>query len=106
LLRIPLFSLLSTTPIPPFDADISITDYKIFQIWLTSRFSLLRSIAILKEKAAASRLGDEAGIVNDSPSAFTKPRKAPPAPPSPVRTVVPAILVTPNTPLTPKDNAI
>lgn len=53
-----------------------------------------RSIAILREKAAASRLGiHHSNDGSHSPSAFGSPRKAPRAPPSPARTVTPAVLV-------------
>ncbi|KAI1815367.1 hypothetical protein GGS20DRAFT_342146 [Poronia punctata] len=46
-------------------------------------------ITILKEKAAASRLG-VAGGNNDVSSSFGSPRKAPRAPQSPARIVTPA----------------
>lgn len=67
-------------------------------------------IAILKEKAAASRLG----VMSDaSPNAAssntTIPRRAPAPPPPPttqVRTVTPVVKVIPSTPVTPADNVI
>ncbi|KAI0103221.1 hypothetical protein GGR51DRAFT_525098 [Nemania sp. FL0031] len=60
-------------------------------------------IALLKEKAAASRLR----VHNDgSSSAFGSPRKAPRAPPSPVRSVAPVVLVAHGTGLSPEDNVI
>ncbi len=52
---------------------------------------LHRSLAILKEKAAASRLG-VAGADKNGPSPFTSPRKAPRAPPSPARAVAPVVV--------------
>ncbi|KAI1352353.1 hypothetical protein F5Y01DRAFT_313827 [Xylaria sp. FL0043] len=61
-------------------------------------------IAILKEKAAASRLG-----VADKDGSFGSPRKAPRAPPSPARPVapaVPAVTVSPGTPLSAEANVI
>ncbi|KAH8164561.1 hypothetical protein CIB48_g3676 [Xylaria polymorpha] len=60
-------------------------------------------IATLKKRAAASRLG-VGDNNNDSSSTFGSPRKAPPAPLSPARPAAPAVLVTPDTPLSPKDN--
>ncbi|KAI0876014.1 hypothetical protein GGS24DRAFT_261849 [Hypoxylon argillaceum] len=64
-------------------------------------------IAILREKAAASRLGiHHSNDGSHSPSAFGSPRKAPRAPPSPARTVTPAVLVIPGTPLSAEDNVI
>ncbi|KAI3330892.1 hypothetical protein F4824DRAFT_326981 [Ustulina deusta] len=48
-------------------------------------------LAILKEKAAASRLG-VAGADKNGPSPFTSPRKAPRAPPSPARAVAPVVV--------------
>ncbi|KAI1360416.1 hypothetical protein F5Y08DRAFT_48369 [Xylaria arbuscula] len=60
-------------------------------------------IAILKEKAAASRLG-VAGANKDRSSPFGSPRKAPPAP-SPARAVAP-VTVRSDTPLSMKDNVM
>ncbi|KAI1198755.1 hypothetical protein F5X97DRAFT_144365 [Nemania serpens] len=63
-------------------------------------------IALLREKAAASRFG-VTGIYNDgTPSAFGSPRKAPRAPPSPARPIAPLVFVTPGSPLSPEDNVI
>ncbi|KAI1182795.1 hypothetical protein F5B17DRAFT_435274 [Nemania serpens] len=62
-------------------------------------------IALLREKAAASRFG-ATGAYNDGPSAFGSPRKAPRAPPSPARPIAPMVFVTPGTPLSPEDNPI
>ncbi|RYP53314.1 hypothetical protein DL768_001671 [Monosporascus sp. mg162] len=63
-------------------------------------------IAILKEKAAASRLGVAAdGSGPAGPTAFGSPRRAP-APPSAMRPVTPTVQVTPSTPITPADNLI
>ncbi|KAI0538119.1 hypothetical protein GGR58DRAFT_320101 [Xylaria digitata] len=62
-------------------------------------------IAILKEKAAASRLG-VAGTNKDGSSIFGSPRKAPRAPPSPVRAANPVVLASPSTPLSTEDNVI
>ncbi|GAW14492.1 hypothetical protein ANO14919_038950 [Xylariales sp. No.14919] len=60
-------------------------------------------IAILKEKAAASRLG-VAGAHKD---AFGSPRKAPRAPPSPAQAVAPVVLASsPGIPLSAEDNVI
>ncbi|KAI0006785.1 hypothetical protein F4779DRAFT_548042 [Xylariaceae sp. FL0662B] len=61
-------------------------------------------IAILKEQAAASRLGvapDGSGV---SPTSFGSPRKAP-APPS-LRPVTPVLKVTPSTPISPDGGLI
>ncbi|KAI3323334.1 hypothetical protein HD806DRAFT_535164 [Xylariaceae sp. AK1471] len=83
------------------------TNIKMFHA-LTAFIFPLRRITILKEKAAASRLG-VAGANNDGTSSFGSPRKAPRAPPSPVtpvRTVAPVAPVAPATPLSPEDNVI
>ncbi|KAI1132398.1 hypothetical protein F5Y10DRAFT_231092 [Nemania abortiva] len=62
-------------------------------------------IALLREKAAASRLGVTDVHDDGSSSAFGSPRKAPRAPPSPVRSVAP-VLVNSGTTLSPEDNVI
>ncbi|TGJ86719.1 hypothetical protein E0Z10_g2025 [Xylaria hypoxylon] len=63
-------------------------------------------IAILKEKAAASRLG-VAGANKDGSSTFGSPRKAPRAPPSPLQVAVaPVVVVAPDTPLSAEHNVI
>ncbi|KAI1336609.1 hypothetical protein F5Y15DRAFT_418682 [Xylariaceae sp. FL0016] len=70
-------------------------------------FSAIR-IAILKEKAAASRLGvasDGTTTPSSKQALGSHPRKAP-APPSPLRPVTPTVKVTPSTPITPADNLI
>ncbi|KAK7751374.1 hypothetical protein SLS62_006630 [Diatrype stigma] len=61
-------------------------------------------IAILKEKAAASRLG-VASEDSDAGPAFGSPRRAP-APPSGLRPVTPTVQATPSTPLSPAGNVI
>ncbi|KAI1099356.1 hypothetical protein F4804DRAFT_337317 [Jackrogersella minutella] len=57
-----------------------------------------RTIAVLKEQAAANRLG-----VAD-PSAIGTPRKAP-TPPA-LRPVAPVVKITPSTPISPTENLI
>ncbi|KAI0432060.1 hypothetical protein F5Y09DRAFT_340010 [Xylaria sp. FL1042] len=64
-------------------------------------------IAILKEKAAASRLGIAGTKASkDGSSPFGSPRKAPRAPPSPARPVAPVVPVTSDTPLSAEANVI
>ncbi|KAH9883804.1 hypothetical protein F4778DRAFT_617715 [Xylariomycetidae sp. FL2044] len=59
-------------------------------------------IAILKEKAAASRVG----VASDGSSSIGSPRKAPPVPSAPLRPITPTVKVTPSTPISPADNMI
>ncbi|CAJ2512230.1 Uu.00g052450.m01.CDS01 [Anthostomella pinea] len=60
-------------------------------------------IAILKEKAAASRLGVASD--NGASSIGTPPRRAP-APPSQLRPAPPIVQVTPSTPISPAGDYI
>ncbi|KAI5922522.1 hypothetical protein F4810DRAFT_254929 [Camillea tinctor] len=59
-------------------------------------------IAMLKEKARATRLGVAAP---DGSSSFGSPRKAP-APPTPMRPVTPVVQITPSTPVSPSETLI
>ncbi|KAI0964741.1 hypothetical protein F4678DRAFT_385638 [Xylaria arbuscula] len=65
-------------------------------------------IAILKEKAAASRLGVAGAKNKDGSSPFGSPRKAPRAPPSPARTAAPVVVpaLIPDAPLSAEENLI
>ncbi|KAI1487714.1 hypothetical protein F4809DRAFT_561731 [Biscogniauxia mediterranea] len=58
-------------------------------------------IAMLKEKARATRLG----VATDGSSSFGNPRKAP-APPSPMRPVTPVVQIIPSTPVSPTETLI